>query len=559
MFLWYQQADICYVFLEDIETLEQMEMARWFTRGWTLQELLAPKKLQFFNYKRQLIGDKQSLSEHLAKITGINQIILSGDDSLDHMYRTSIAQRMSWASSRLTAKAEDMAYSLFGIFNVSMPLLYGEGGPRAFERLQEEIIKQSTDKSFLAWNPLFTFKPSCLAQHPLDFKESNKIFYDRSQSVPFAMDNRGLQIQLRIAQRRDYPNKFIGLLDCTESMDSKTQIGIPLISVERTGTLFIRESTYLNIADPQKLALAYKRKKIWILRTPPIRSVPMIWFSPIDSSSPQLKVSSFSSSGLTDIKPPTRPVQIASNSRFFSTVYNIESRENSLICSCLAVTVDILDLHNCSATLTISEPQQPGQPDTSREDTSSAQISNSRQSKKVSHTQPDTLSASIKWEHDYFSGRDVLVVDVKLIDSSISDRLFTKAIFTNLIPFNFLHFCDPILEYMGEEWLWLIYPLRLLNGAIACLMVPDRLWYTLRICIKGSVFASALFFEGYPALGLQWWRSGIYGGICSTAFDFWTLHPGALVSIPFSAFPPWLSVYMITLCLSVCFLMFHGS
>ncbi|KAL2271346.1 hypothetical protein VTJ83DRAFT_717 [Remersonia thermophila] len=159
MFRWYQQAAVCYAFLVDVEPLKQgdggddidlatLERARWFTRGWTLQELLAPRELEFYARSWTAFGSRSRLGAMLSKITNIPEEYLSGELPLA---RASVAKRMSWASNRKTTRIEDVAYCLLGIFDVNMPLLYGEG-KRAFRRLQEEILKANPmDHTIFAW------------------------------------------------------------------------------------------------------------------------------------------------------------------------------------------------------------------------------------------------------------------------------------------------------------------------------------------------------------------------------------------------------------------------
>jgi Heterokaryon incompatibility protein (HET) len=155
MFRWYRNAEKCYVYLSDVSTndhdqvnpsLQSWEPAfrrsRWFTRGWTLQELIAPISVEFFCLKGTRIGDKKSLEQHLQEITGIAVQALRGTP----LSEFSVDERMSWAKSRQTKREEDQAYSLLGIFDVYMPLIYGER-QRAFNRLQEEIYKHTTGRS----------------------------------------------------------------------------------------------------------------------------------------------------------------------------------------------------------------------------------------------------------------------------------------------------------------------------------------------------------------------------------------------------------------------------
>ena len=157
MFQWYKNSSVCYVYLADISR-KNMELAssRWFTRGWTLQELIAPREVVFFDEDWREIGHRREHALLISRITGIDPNLLGEERSLssrepiqDTSSRFCIAKRMSWVSKRKTTRVEDQAYCLLGLFNANMPLLYGEG-KRAFIRLQEEIMKTSNDDSILA-------------------------------------------------------------------------------------------------------------------------------------------------------------------------------------------------------------------------------------------------------------------------------------------------------------------------------------------------------------------------------------------------------------------------
>ncbi|KIK15642.1 hypothetical protein PISMIDRAFT_114778, partial [Pisolithus microcarpus 441] len=167
MYRWYCNADICYVYLNDVDgsalPTEQdfIRFGRsngwpeWFSRGWTLQELIAPTELEFFNKNWVSIGTKQNLAFTLQDITRIPRGGLKGGktlNSINSRMRPSVAQIMSWAADRKTTRVEDRAYSLMGLFGVNMPMVYGEG-PKAFQRLQLEIIRVTCDHSIFAWNP----------------------------------------------------------------------------------------------------------------------------------------------------------------------------------------------------------------------------------------------------------------------------------------------------------------------------------------------------------------------------------------------------------------------
>ncbi|KAH8893860.1 HET-domain-containing protein [Thozetella sp. PMI_491] len=149
MYRWYQQANICFALLSDVSiqslnSNSSVEVAlgnsRWFTRGWTLQELIAPFQVTFFDMNWNPLGSKEDsrLCEIIRGITRIDIDVLRGSVPLQDV---SVARRMEYASRRQTTRPEDMAYCLLGLFNVHLPLLYGEGN-RAFLRLQEEILKE---------------------------------------------------------------------------------------------------------------------------------------------------------------------------------------------------------------------------------------------------------------------------------------------------------------------------------------------------------------------------------------------------------------------------------
>jgi hypothetical protein len=148
MFRWYAGAVKCYVYLGDVTTRNfessnpparswqpTFRLSRWFKRGWTLQELLAPRSVEFFNFHGARLGDKESLEQVLHEVTQIPPRALR-NAPLDEF---SVEERMSWAEQRVTKHGEDKAYSLLGLFGVSMALIYGEGKDRAFARLQKEI------------------------------------------------------------------------------------------------------------------------------------------------------------------------------------------------------------------------------------------------------------------------------------------------------------------------------------------------------------------------------------------------------------------------------------
>ncbi|KAK6850547.1 WD40-repeat-containing domain protein [Apiospora arundinis] len=149
MFRWYQQSAKCYVYLADVSKgtdgktdelsrstwKHSFRQSRWFSRGWTLQELIAPASVEFFSREGQRLGDKRSLEQSLIDITNIPESALRGSS----LVQFSIDERMSWAKGRTTTREEDIAYCLFGIFGISLPPIYGEGAQSARSRLREKI------------------------------------------------------------------------------------------------------------------------------------------------------------------------------------------------------------------------------------------------------------------------------------------------------------------------------------------------------------------------------------------------------------------------------------
>ncbi|KAL8937673.1 MAG: hypothetical protein Q9216_004307 [Gyalolechia sp. 2 TL-2023] len=232
MYSWYKNAEVCCVFLTDVWSdgygsrgkleMESFRESSWFTRGWTLQELLAPSNVHFFDQTWQYIGSKSELAAEISVIIGIDGHWLCGpSDNYDKMlegpctkardchahlardpWRTpheqpSVAIRMSWVSKRQTSRLEDMAYCLLGLFDVEMPLLYGEGR-KAFQRLQHEIMRRTDDDSIFAWAHTTSSNYSgVLADWPDCFADSRYVNKcERFFRPPYSMTNRGLHFPI---------------------------------------------------------------------------------------------------------------------------------------------------------------------------------------------------------------------------------------------------------------------------------------------------------------------------------------------------------------------------
>lgn len=213
MYKFYRQAKECYAFLDDVfntrETLRGTIMyglhsddfchSRWFSRGWTLQELLAHSDVLFYDRRGDYLASRADHCEMISQATGIPQVYLVGKRQIRN---ASVARRMSWAANRKTTRVEDRAYSLLGLFDVNMPLLYGEEN-KAFLRLQLEIIQRSYDQSIFAWG--FTSKVvslyGVLADTPASFKRCGDIISAPSLVTqglkPVQVTNRGIRYPYR--------------------------------------------------------------------------------------------------------------------------------------------------------------------------------------------------------------------------------------------------------------------------------------------------------------------------------------------------------------------------
>ena len=204
MYRWYAEAQVCYVYMADISVVRNKENplsfknrtfaeSRWFTRGWTLQELLAPRSVSFYDSNWTNFGLRASLEDELEAATRISK------HNFQRPRDASIAAKMSWASFRETTRIEDVAYCLLGLFDVNMPLLYGEGN-KAFKRLQHEIIRSTDDESIFAWSNRYAFVSGMFANSPDDFANSGDIIpiLLKPRRNPYTVTNRGLAFETPI-------------------------------------------------------------------------------------------------------------------------------------------------------------------------------------------------------------------------------------------------------------------------------------------------------------------------------------------------------------------------
>lgn len=249
MFHWYTRSKICYAYLLDYDqsqTDAELASSRWFSRGWTLQELVAPRDVKFFNYMWKFIGYRNNLTHVLREITGIPPRILCGpgqygaSDISERLESIPICQRMSWAANRKTTRTEDIAYCLTGLFGVNLPLLYGEGA-RAFTRLQLEIIRHNNDLTIFAWRsrtPAIGSSSATstddirgiLAQSPDEFSKARYIEPDEEASLDleYSYTNKGLQFQTVLGWANNSPNmdNIVLPLLCRDSRSSNEALGI---------------------------------------------------------------------------------------------------------------------------------------------------------------------------------------------------------------------------------------------------------------------------------------------------------------------------------------------
>ncbi|KAK3987238.1 heterokaryon incompatibility protein-domain-containing protein [Cladorrhinum sp. PSN332] len=232
MFRWYKHSQVCWVYLSDFDPVpakskererkrlvaERLRKCRWFTRGWTLQELIAPTKIEFFDWEWNFVGGREDLEGELSLITNIDESILKDSSGLNFI---PIGRKMAWAANRQTTRTEDRAYSLLGIFGIEMPLIYGEG-PKAFYRLQKQIASENNDLSLFAWERKSAQDEfsGIFANSPDDFRSCStlKKHVDRfPSSQEFTITNKGLRMQNHLYCLDEFNRtEFLLSLDCAE-------------------------------------------------------------------------------------------------------------------------------------------------------------------------------------------------------------------------------------------------------------------------------------------------------------------------------------------------------
>ena len=260
MFPWYAGSEICYTYLADYDASDpeaKLSESRWFTRGWTLQELIAPARIHFYDKSWSFIGTKEVLSQQLALITGVGHEVLlasKGRNLEDLLDQLPVARKMSWAAERETTRTEDTAYCLLGIFGVNLPLLYGEGD-QAFIRLQEEVLKTKNDLSLLAWKFSMdethtNFDRYCgvFAQRPRNFQASGELslINDIRFSPDFTMTNKGLKIftQLQYDGEND-----LHLLELNCYVEPRPHIVLGIFLKHQGASVYARAKPHLYVDE----------------------------------------------------------------------------------------------------------------------------------------------------------------------------------------------------------------------------------------------------------------------------------------------------------------------
>ncbi|XXG93825.1 hypothetical protein Hte_000074 [Hypoxylon texense] len=316
MYRWYAESRVCYIYLSDVDAAEDpgrhnstFRRSRWFKRGWTLQELLAPAVLRFFgsswdelrtqivkqsvtlpvSQAREYEQNKRNISNIVREITGIRSDILSHRTSV---FSASVAERISWAAGRSTSRREDRAYSLLGLMDINMPLLYGEGD-KAFIRLQEELIRKSYDHSLFAWglyarSTLTWNLPSLLAPSPDAFQGPQWKPYQGILTFDgghYLATNLGLHITMRIIRigRLQEQDFALGILNWRMAHDQVVVLPLRLMNSGNTYLqlpLFFRvegcrpfelPSSWENSLLPQRTTIYLDLQGKTPLLTPPHR------------------------------------------------------------------------------------------------------------------------------------------------------------------------------------------------------------------------------------------------------------------------------------------------
>jgi hypothetical protein len=286
MYSWYSRACVCYAYLSDVlkgetekRTSRALKASEWHTRGWTLQELVAPKSLVFLDRTWTDIGTRSNHKASVALCTGIDEQLI--EDSLQLLGNVSVAEKLSWAGGRTTSRREDEAYCLLGLFEINMPLLYGEGD-KAFDRLQGEIIRSSNDESILLWDKrnFFRLVPGrVLADAPEQFlwevpweERDGRHRYSGILGMsrpPFSITNQGLEF--RVPTRLSRKGHFLLPLNCCYGVNGQDRAYAILLQKRSAESLWERvfdrnaNSRLEFLNDARIDRLSYSSGSIWVV------------------------------------------------------------------------------------------------------------------------------------------------------------------------------------------------------------------------------------------------------------------------------------------------------
>jgi hypothetical protein len=534
MFKWYQESEICYIFLEDVDDATEMAGAKWFTRGWTLQELLASPNAIFFNRAWQPLGSKadSEMVASVSSITGIDANALGAVESLDYIRATSIATRMRWASKRKTTREEDIAYCLFGLFDVNMPLIYGEGGEKAFLRLQEEIMKQSTDHSILAWEPHSWFLgyegylcPVCpvLAPNPTFFANCRRILPTEMQVDPFSLNNKGLQIRIPIYQRENSRNRFVAVLACFDSFEDglNGHFGVPVRSLQRDNKVFVREDRSTERVGAHDLRRA-RIKDICLLKTVPIPKSPILWAKDVQLACDFKIVDYVASTGHWHPFDHTIEVSVGSEeSRYFGIILKSDADINDPAVLVIVhfkpwtrytANISIHKLEGGQDLPSVSMAGVLGQTSQGAEATTRFTALIDRKSPKP-HTV--RILASILWNRD--AGRDVLALHIQMTNSSLVASIRRSFLTWSTIAYG--------ISKISAIIFWVV------AGALSFVLTRSIIIvfdHQVRYTLYSVVYSFLLIFTKayYPATSLSY---SIYQPLGTIPFyDFQQIHPGTV-------------------------------
>ncbi|KAM0806732.1 putative Heterokaryon incompatibility domain-containing protein [Seiridium cardinale] len=262
MYNWYRQSAVCYVYMSDYDSHDPENLettntpiakrkvplnerafadSRWFTRGWTLQELIAPSEVRFYDRNWKYAGLRGIMATYLAKVTSIDP---------------ASARRCLGPQKGRLAREEDMAYCLMGLFDINMPLLYGEGR-KAFRRLQEEILRKTNDQSILVFErfPYQNFDNPLLALSPRSFVNTHNVYRNIKGARQIQLTDIGLAVDLLLCPMTSLPQEevtskhYLGILDCF--LDNMGLARPAILIVEIDGIYYLHHRARVYVVSPK--------------------------------------------------------------------------------------------------------------------------------------------------------------------------------------------------------------------------------------------------------------------------------------------------------------------